>query len=101
MRSSAIRVSKAGLETRRARESLNTHRDKYDTQKGPPRVTPTRLRQIAQQLVNNCSAYQEKVTRIGAYRPCHTCNNMAEELRELAKNGNFEHDANVRPMVTK
>lgn len=63
-------------------------------------MTPTRLRQIAQQLVNNCSAYQEKVTRIGAYRPCHTCAAMAQELRELAQTGHLQR-ADVVTMETK
>jgi hypothetical protein len=48
-------------------------------------VTPTRLREIAQQLVNNCSAYQEKIMQSGSYTPCKTCFAMAEELREHAK----------------
>jgi hypothetical protein len=48
-------------------------------------VTPTRLREIAQQLVNNCSAYQEKIMQSGSYTPCKTCFNMAEEMREFAK----------------
>jgi hypothetical protein len=48
-------------------------------------MTPTRLRQIAQQLVNNCSAYQEKIMQSGKYLPCQTCAEMAEELRKYAK----------------
>jgi hypothetical protein len=48
-------------------------------------VTPTRLREIAQQLENNCSAYQEKITRFG-YLPCQTCRAMAGELRAFAAN---------------
>jgi len=48
-------------------------------------MNPTRLREIAQQLVNNCSAYQEKIMQSGNYVPCRTCLAMAEELRELAK----------------
>ncbi len=48
-------------------------------------MTPTRLREIAQQLVNNCSAYQEKIMQSGDYKPCKTCSEMAEELRRFAK----------------
>ncbi len=47
-------------------------------------MTPTRLREIAQQLVNNCSAYQEKIMQSGAYKPCRTCEGMAKELQEYA-----------------
>lgn len=47
-------------------------------------MTPTRLREIAQQLVNNCSAYQEKIMQSGKYLPCRTCAEMAEELRKHA-----------------
>lgn len=47
-------------------------------------MTPTRLREIAQQLVNNCSAYQEKIMQSGNYAPCKTCAEMAEELRKHA-----------------
>ena len=48
-------------------------------------MTPTRLREIAQQLVNNCSAYQEKIMQSGSYTPCKRCFEMAEELRKYAK----------------
>lgn len=48
-------------------------------------MTPTRLREIAEQLVKNCSAYQEKIMQSGNYAPCKTCFHMAEELREYAK----------------
>ena len=48
-------------------------------------MTPTRLREIAQQLANNCSAYQEKIMQSGKYQPCKTCEEMAEELRKHAK----------------
>ena len=36
-------------------------------------------------MVNNCSAYQEKIMQSGAYTPCKTCFKMAEELRAHAK----------------
>jgi len=49
-------------------------------------MTPTRLREIAEQLVKNCSAYQEKIMQSGKYQPCKTCADMAEELRKHAKN---------------
>ena len=48
-------------------------------------MTPTRLREIADQLVNNCSAYQEKIMQSGSYTPCKTCAQMAEELRKYAE----------------
>jgi hypothetical protein len=48
-------------------------------------VTPTRLREIADQLVKNCSAYQEKIMQSGSYTPCKTCFDMAEELRKFAE----------------
>jgi hypothetical protein len=48
-------------------------------------MTPTRLREIADQLVKNCSAYQEKIMQSGSYTPCKTCFKMAEELRTFAK----------------
>ncbi len=48
-------------------------------------MTPTRLREIALQLTNNCSAYQEKIMQSGNYAPCKTCFGMAEELRDFAK----------------
>ena len=47
-------------------------------------MTSTRLREIAQQLVNNCSAYQEKIMQSGKYMPCRTCEEMAGELRGYA-----------------
>jgi hypothetical protein len=47
-------------------------------------MTPTRLRQIAKQLEAACSAYQEKIMKSG-YQPCRTCSEMAQELREFAK----------------
>jgi hypothetical protein len=47
-------------------------------------VTPTRLREIADQLVKNCSAYQEKIMQSGSYTPCKTCAQMAEEQRAFA-----------------
>lgn len=47
-------------------------------------MTPTRLRQIAEQLEKACSAYQEKIMKTGDYKPCRTCKEMALELRAFA-----------------
>jgi hypothetical protein len=46
------------------------------------RITPQRLRGIADLLVKNCSAYQE--VTIGVYEPCKQCRKAANELRDEA-----------------